>query len=83
MTILKFERFAGGGYSGAAEIRLTESEIRAIGNILYKEDKPNDIVDGLNKDFYVLRELLHHCHFDRPAIEILCKTANIELKEKG
>ena len=81
MRILKFERGLG-GYSGSAEIRLTEGEIRALGNILYKEDKPSDIVSGLNKDFYVLRELLYHGQFDRDAIEILCRTAKIELKEK-
>ncbi len=77
MRILKFER-GPGGYSGSAEVRLTEGEIRALSNILYKEDKPSDIVSGLNKDFYVIRELLHHGGFDRPAIEILCRTAKME-----
>ena len=77
MRILKLERGLG-GYSGSAEIRLTEGEIRALGNILYKEDKPSDIVSELNKDFYVLRELMYHGQFDRSAIEILCRTVKME-----
>lgn len=77
MRILKFSRDEG-GCAGSAEIRLTEMEVRAISNLLYKQDKPNDIVSGLNKDFFVLRELLHHGGFDRPAIEILCKTARMK-----
>lgn len=81
MRILRFSRDVG-GCAGSAEIRLTEMEVRAISNLLYREDKPNDIVSGLNKDFFVLRELLHHGGFDRPAIEILCKTAKIERKSK-
>ena len=81
MRILKFSRDVG-GYAGSAEIQLTEMEARAISNLLYKQDKPNDIVSGLNKDFFVLRELLHHGGFDRPAIEILCETAKIERKSK-
>lgn len=81
MRILKFSRNVG-GFAGSAEIQLTEMEVRAISNLLYKQDKPNDIVSGLNKDFFVLRELLHHGGVDRPAIEILCRTAKIELKEK-
>ncbi len=59
MRILKFSRNVG-GFAGSAEIQLTEMEVRAISNLLYKQDKPNDIVSGLNKDFFVLRELLHH-----------------------
>lgn len=81
MRILKFSRNVG-GFAGSAEIQLTEMEVRAISNLLYKQDEPNDIVSGLNKDFFVLRELLHHGGFDKPAIEILCRTAKIELKEK-
>lgn len=81
MRILKFSRDEG-GCAGSAEIRLTEMEVRAISNLLYKQDKPNDIVSGLNKDFFVLRELLHHGGFDRPAIEILCKTARMKEGKK-
>ncbi len=82
MTILEFKREEG-GCAGSAKIRLTEMEVRAISNLLYREDKPNDIVGGLNKDFFTLRELLHHGGFDRPAIEILCKTAKMERKIKN
>lgn len=81
MRVLKFSRDEG-GCAGSAEIRLTEMEVRAISNLLYKQDKPNDIVSGLNKDFFVLRELLHHGGFDRPAIEILCKTARMKEEKK-
>lgn len=83
MRILSFSRDEG-GCNGFAKVRLTEAEVRILSNILYRMDSHDgDVTQALNKDFFVLRELLHHGWFDRPAIEILCKTAKIERKEKN
>lgn len=83
MIILSFSREEN-GCSGSAKVWLTESEIRVLCNILYKKDAHDgSIAQELNKDFFVLRELMHHGGFDRPAIEILCKTAKIERKVKN
>lgn len=82
MTILNFSRQEG-GCCGRADVRLTEAEVRILSNILYRMDSHDgDVTQALNKDFFVLRELLHHGGFDRPAIEILCKTAKMERKIK-
>lgn len=81
MRILSFSRDEG-GCNGSAKIQLTEGEVRALCNILYKkDDHDGGITQNLNKDFFVLRELMHHGGFDRPAIRILCRTAKIEKKE--
>ena len=83
MTILNFSREEG-GCCGRADVRLTEADVRILSNILYRMDSHDgDVTQALNKDFFVLRELLHHGWFDRPAIEILCKTAKIERKVKN
>lgn len=69
----------------SAEIHLSESEIRHIHSILYRkaqDDSADSSIHELNKDFYVLNELVHHGGFDRPAIEILCKTAKMEEGKK-
>ena len=81
MRILSFSR-GDGGCHGTANVRLTEAEVRTLSNILYRMDSHDgDVTQALNKDFFVLRELLHHGWFDKPAIEILCRTAKIEKKE--
>lgn len=83
MTILNFSREEG-GCCGRADVRLTEAEVRILSNILYRMDSHDgNVTQALNKDFFVLRELLHHGGFDRPAIEILCKTAKMERKIKN
>lgn len=83
MRILSFSRDEC-GCNGSAKVQLTEGEVRALCNILYrKDDHDGGIAQELNKDFFVLRELMHHGWFDRPAIEILCKTAKIERKVKN
>lgn len=83
MRILSFSRGDGGCY-GTANVRLTEAEVRTLSNILYRMDSHDrSVAQTLNKDFFVLRELMHHGSFDVPAIEILCKTAKIERKVKN
>lgn len=69
----------------SAEIYLSESEIRQISTLLYRkaqDDNTNSAIHELSKDFYVLKELIQHGGFDRPAIEILCKTAKMEEGKK-
>lgn len=70
MRILSFSRGDGGCY-GTANVRLTEAEVRTLSNILYRMDSHDrSVAQTLNKDFFVLRELMHHGSFDVPAIEI-------------
>ena len=69
----------------SAEIYLSESEIRQISTLLYRkahDDNTNSAIHELSKDFYVLKELIQHGGFDRPAVEILCKTAKMEEGKK-
>ena len=78
MRILSFSR-GDGGCHGTANVRLTEAEVRTLSNILYRMDNHDgDVAQTLNKDFFVLRELMHHGGFDGAAIDILCRTAKVE-----
>lgn len=78
MRILSFSREDGGCY-GTANVRLTEAEVRTLCNILYRIDNHDGgVAQTLNKDFFVLKELMHHGGFDGVAIDILCRTAKVE-----
>lgn len=80
MRILNFSREEG-GCCGRADVQLTEAEVRALCNILYRMDNHDGgVAQTLNKDFFVLKELMHHGGFDRAAIDILCRTAKVERK---
>lgn len=83
MRILKLERFENFRDDSQAVIHLNANEIRELHKILYKEGKKEEckeIVQGLDKDFFLLDGLVSHGNIDKSDIGIILK--KLSRKEK-
>lgn len=83
MRILNLERFENFSNDSRAVICLNANEIHKLHEILYKEGKKEDckeIVQGLDKDFFLLDSLVSHGNIDKSDAEIIL--SKLSRKEK-